>query len=480
MIRAAKSLIEQISLPRRLPAPLSYFVALLLVGAGALVRWWLPGVLGSTPFLAFYPVLVFSAALGGLGPGIFALALSWLWVTYAFDSTPGILGLSSPAEVGRLIVFTAGGLGVSIVSEAQLRGKERQARQARELQELTHLTNLGPFIIRDEEDRIVHWSNGCSRLYGFRADQALGRVSHELLQTEFPQPVEEIYAMLRQTGRWEGELNHTRADGTVLIVSSQWVLQDSPGKAVLEICTDITPLKKAEESLRRATEELKRSNEDLESFAYIASHDLQEPLRGINGFLTLLQQQYAERLDAKAREYIAYAIDGATRMSQLINDLLRYSRLGRKDGQLRPTDLGRVLAEALSNLRGAISDAGALVTHDDLPTVTGDTSQLTQLFQNLIGNAVKFRTAEGACRVHIGAKRKASHWEFWVRDNGIGIEPEQHDRIFLMFRRLHTRQKYAGTGIGLAICKKIVERHGGRIWVESSAGQGSTFYFTLQ
>jgi PAS domain S-box-containing protein len=480
MTRPAKSLIERLTPPNRLKAPQSYLSAVLLVLIGALIRTWLPGVLSSTPFLAFYPILVFAAALGGFGPGVLALVLSWFSVTFFFDSTPGIIGLQNPAELGRLLVFITGGLGVSIVSEAQLRGKERESRQARELRELTQLTNLGPFMIRNEQDQIVHWSDGCAGLYGFNANQAIGRISHELLQAKFPQPLDEIYETLRKTGRWEGELTHTRSDGIELIVSSQWLLwYSASGRSVLEICTDITQLKNTEQSLRNTTEELKRSNEDLENFAYFASHDLQEPLRGINGFLTLLQNKYSGQLDGKANEYINYAVEGANRMSQLINDLLRYSRLGRKDAHFKSTELEYVVAESLKNLSSMIAEAGAEVTSDNLPVLIGDPMQLMQLFQNLIGNAIKFRSSERPCQIHIGCRKNSASWEFSVKDNGIGIEPEHYDRIFLIFRRLHTRQKYPGTGIGLAICKRIVERHGGRIWVESKTGEGSTFYFLL-
>jgi PAS domain S-box-containing protein len=480
MTDSLKALMKRIKPAGRLRAPQSYFVAFLLVGAGALLRRWLPGVLTQTPFLAFYPVLVFAAALGGFGPGLLATLLSWLCVTCFFNSTPGLIGLKYPAEFGRLAIFLTGGLAVSVVSEAQLRGQERQSRQARELKELSRLTNLGPFMVRDEQNQIVQWSDGCARLYGFKAEEALGRVSHELLQTVFPQPLEEIYATLRQSGRWEGELRHTRADGLGLVVASQWVLQNSPpGHAVLEISTDITQLKNTEDSLRRTTEELRRSNEDLESFAYIASHDLQEPLRGINGFLTLLEQRYGGQLDAKAKEYIAYAVAGGARMSQLINDLLEYSRVGRKERHFQPANSGQVLAGALANLSVSLEEAGAVVTYDDLPTVMGDPVLLRQVFQNLIGNAVKFRSPGRPSAIHIGCKRNGPDWEFSVKDNGIGIEPEYYDRIFLIFRRLHSRQKYDGTGIGLAICKKIVERHGGRIWVESRPGEGATFRFVL-
>ncbi|HYK88034.1 MAG TPA: PAS domain S-box protein [Acidobacteriota bacterium] len=253
---------------------------------------------------------------------------------------------------------------------------------------------------------------------------------------------------------------------------------------------DITDRKRTEAALREAyetlerrvaerTAELARSNEDLEQFAHVAGHDLQEPLRMVNGFLKLLEERYGPQLDDKAREYIGYSVEGATRMSQLITDLLAYSRVDRKGKELQPTDAGKALANALANLRGRIQEAGAKVTNDELPTVKGDSSQLSQLFQNLIGNAIKFRLPDRPCLVHVGAASDGGRWLFSVRDNGIGIPEEAYDRVFVIFQRLHTRKQYGGTGIGLAICKKIVERHGGRIWIESKVGEGSTFHFTI-
>jgi light-regulated signal transduction histidine kinase (bacteriophytochrome) len=233
------------------------------------------------------------------------------------------------------------------------------------------------------------------------------------------------------------------------------------------------------ESCRRATGELARSNRDLEQFAYVASHDLQEPLRMVNGFLKLLAERCAGQLDEKANQYIAYSVQGAQRMSQLITDLLEYSRVDRKGKELQATDARALLTDALANLRASIAEAGAQVTHDELPTVRADATQLGQLFQNLIGNAIKFRDPHRPCQVHVAVRKDGGQWVFAVRDNGIGIDPKQHARVFVIFQRLHTRDEYPGTGIGLAICKKIVERHGGRIWIESVLGEGSTFFFTL-
>lgn len=236
--------------------------------------------------------------------------------------------------------------------------------------------------------------------------------------------------------------------------------------------------KRAEEALAQKAQELARSNADLEHFAYVASHDLQEPLRMVRSYLQLLERRYKEQLDADAREFIAYAVDGATRMQNLISALLSYSRVGTRGKPFEPTDCSMVLERVLDNLKVAIEESNAVVTHDPLPTVMADNVQLAQVFQNLIGNAVKFH-GERPPAVHVGAQRGKGEWIFSVRDNGIGIDPQHFERIFLIFQRLHSQDEYPGAGIGLAVCKKIVERHGGRIWVESQPGAGSTFYFTI-
>jgi light-regulated signal transduction histidine kinase (bacteriophytochrome) len=237
-------------------------------------------------------------------------------------------------------------------------------------------------------------------------------------------------------------------------------------------------LQAARDALSGRMAELTRSNAELDQFASVVSHDLQEPLRMITAYMNLLQTQYGGKLDKDADEFIGYAVDGTKRMQGLINDLLTYSRVGTRGKEFAPTDCNEVLARALLNLITATKESGARITHDHLPTVLGDEFQLGQLFQNLIDNAIKYHGATPA-QIHVGCERDGGMWRFAVKDNGIGIDPEYAERIFVIFQRLHTRQEYPGTGVGLAICKKIVERHRGKIWVESEPRKGSTFYFLL-
>jgi signal transduction histidine kinase len=233
-----------------------------------------------------------------------------------------------------------------------------------------------------------------------------------------------------------------------------------------------------EQKVEERTVELARSNADLAQFAYVASHDLQEPLRMVSSFVQLIEHRYKDKLDAAGTEFISYAVDGANRMQTMINDLLTFSRVGTRGKPFEPIDCEVILDQTLTNLQMAVEDSQAIITHDPLPTVMGDDTQMVQLFQNLIGNAIKFRRQE-QLRVHISAQAKEKEWVFSVRDNGTGIDPQYAERIFVIFQRLHSKEEYPGTGIGLAVCKRVVERHGGKIWVESQPGQGSTFYFTI-
>ena len=291
----------------------------------------------------------------------------------------------------------------------------------------------------------------------------------------------EAFSKVRQSGR-TGVVSFRalHKDGHPVDMDAHLVAILEDGKVVGSrgVMMDVSERQRLMNAQTRYAAMLRRSNEQLQQFAYITSHDLQEPLRMVISYLQLLERRYSNALDSDAHEFITYAVDGAARMKELISGLLQYSRLDADQDIQEPIALQEVLDRALTNLSVAITDSGAVITNDTLPRVQADSLQLMQLFQNLIGNAIKFRSKE-PLKIHIGAEKKEDEWLFSVKDNGIGIAPEYQERIFAMFQRLHTRTEYAGTGIGLAICKKIVERHGGRIWIESEAGKGATFYFTL-
>ncbi len=344
---------------------------------------------------------------------------------------------------------------------------------------LVELSPEGVFVNRN--DRIVLVNPAALQLFGASsAEQLLGKSPFEVFHPDchavMHQRISQVLAGQRVPLIEE---KIVRLDGVVVDVEVVAApVTDQGERAILVLLRDITERKRAEAALRQTAAELERSNRDLEQFAYVASHDLQEPLRAVGGYVKLLQHRFPEKLDAKARDYIAGAFDGATRMERLITDLLAYSRVGTHGATFVPADLEAVLDQTLRNLQAGIESARATVTHDPLPTLPVDATQIMQLFQNLIGNALKFH-GESPPRIHVGAQRQDDRWVFSVRDNGIGIEPQYFEKIFHIFQRLHTRKAYSGTGIGLAICKKIVERHGGKIWVESQPGQGSTFYFSI-
>jgi PAS domain S-box-containing protein len=328
------------------------------------------------------------------------------------------------------------------------------------------------------------WSEELWSVYGLEPHSA-EPCYDTWLKTIHPDDQQRAVQTVQDAARNETELNVEwrviDKDGTQRwLMSRGQPLRNSDGQAVRFIGTvlDITERKQAEEQLLTILEELKRSNSELEQFAYVASHDLQEPLRAVAGMVQLLQKRYHGQLDERADEYIGLAMDGANRMQTLITDLLEYSRVNRRGNPIQATDANEALRSALLNLHEAIQQSGATVTNGTLPTVEADAIQITQLFQNLIGNAIKFRS-ENPPQIHIAVEELPDAWHFSVCDNGIGIEPQYFERIFLVFQRLHTRREYPGTGIGLSICKKIVERHGGRIWVESEPGQGTTFHFTI-
>ena len=357
--------------------------------------------------------------------------------------------------------------------------QRKRAEQA--LQRQAEVLDQSQVMVRDLDGRIRLWTKGMERLYGYSRSTALVEVSHELLRTEFPRPLPEIEKELRESGIWHGDLVHYHRNGARLQVASIWIMQEEEGgiPLVIEADNDMTERAQVQAALMKQAEELARSNRDLEQFAYAASHDLQEPLRAVSGCMQLFEARYEGKFDERGDEFIHHAVDGATRMQKLIDDLLVFSRVGTRGTGLQPVECSKAVENALKNLSVSLEENHASVERAELPVVSGDLSQLSQLFQNLIGNALKFHGPEPP-RIVITARQSAGEWVIAVRDNGIGIEPQYFERIFVIFQRLHTRDEYPGTGMGLALCKRIVERHGGRIWVESELGKGTTFSFTLR
>ncbi len=334
----------------------------------------------------------------------------------------------------------------------------------------------------DEEGNIIVWNRECERVTGFSAEEMVGNPDFNNLLYPDPAYRSRMQAELAAKGgdyrNWEWET--ATKDGQTCTIAWSNISQYFPisGWSQWGIGVDVTERILAEQALAQKAEDLSRSNAELEQFAYVASHDLQEPLRMVTSYMQLLQRRYQGELNSNANEFIGFAVDGAMRMKVLINDLLAFSRVGTRGKPFEPVALEDVLKQVTEALQMVITENGANITHDPLPEVSGDETQLCQLFQNLISNGLKFR-GDAPPEIHIGARREEDQWLFSVRDNGIGIDTEYFDRIFIIFQRLHGKQDYPGTGIGLAICKKIVQRHQGRIWVESQPGQGSTFYFTL-
>ena len=311
--------------------------------------------------------------------------------------------------------------------------------------------------------------------------EVIGKNAAELFSPKKVCKFADLTAVIDKLKGDREEFNVHREDGSVFSVEvSCSNVTDLAGNILgrMAFFVDVSERNEIKEKLKRTVAELKRSNTDLQQFAYVASHDLQEPLRMVASYTQLLEKRYKDKLDTDAKEFIHFAVDGALRMQKLINDLLSYSLVSTRQKPVKPTDCNSVLGQVIANLSLTLEQNNDIITNDDLPTVMADESQMQELFKNLVGNAIKFRS-EHAPRVHISAKQNGNKWLFSVQDNGLGIDPQYKDKIFLIFQRLHSKEEYPGTGIGLAICKRIVEHHGGKIWFDSDVGKGSTFYFTL-
>jgi len=374
-----------------------------------------------------------------------------------------------------LIVLTAGWV---------LRRAEEDLRHSAEIFRLfvSCVTDYAIAML-DPKGQVITWNDGAQRIKGYRAKEIIGQhFSRFYLPEDVSNGKPSFHlAEAAKNGHFEDEGWRVRKDGSrfradVMIAA----LRDKTGRmsGFGVIVRDITERKKFEEHLMKTGEKLKRSNEQLQQLVYVASHDLQEPMRMVASFTQLLAQRYGGQLDSDADEFIAFAVDGCNRMKELIRDLLAYSRAGPDSVTLAQISSEHALNEALAGLRVTIYESGAIVTHDPLPDITADGTQLVQVFQILVGNAIQYRSA-AVPQVHVSVRKEANEWIFSVRDNGMGIAPQFFERIFVLFQRLHGRNEFKGTGIGPTICKKVVEQLGGRIWVESQPHEGSTFHFSL-
>jgi len=388
--------------------------------------------------------------------------------------------------------------GVAIVEDIAERklAEEEIKNKHQKLMNIIEFLPDATFVI-DEEGKIVAWNRAIEDMTGLSKKGVIGKDSYFYSMPFYGRPVLALVELIDLDDKNIKErYEYVERNGETLFAevfapslyngkgAYIWIkatpLFDSEGNIIggIQSIRDISQRKSMEKELFIRTQELERSNSELEQFAYVASHDLQEPLRMVASFVQLLARRYKGKLDSDADEFINYAVDGARRMQMLINDILDYSRVGTRGKEFKPTDCEDILDKVLTSLRQAIEESGAVITHDTLPVIKADYSQINMLFQNLINNAIKF-CGDKSPKIHIGVKQKEKEWQFNVSDNGIGIAPEFFERIFIIFQRLHTRDEYPGTGIGLAICKKIVERHGGRIWLESKPEKGSTFHFTI-
>ena len=388
--------------------------------------------------------------------------------------------------IGALLLGTGAGAGVlwrqQRVRFYRERAEMAETMRASELRyrRLFESAKDGILILDAGTGMVVEVNPFLIKLLGFSHEAFLGKKVWELGFFKDILANQDNFAELQQKEyiRYEDMALETSDGRRIQVEFISNVYRVNHQKVIQCNIRDISERKQTEAKLARIMADLESSNKELEQFAYVASHDLQEPLRMVSSYTQLLAQRYEGQLDDTARKYIHYAVDGAIRMQTLINDLLAYSRVGMRSQPLAPTDSHSALGEAIRNLVVMIEENHAIVTNDDLPTVRADASQLVLVFQNLLANAIKFRR-EDLPRVHVSAQDHGREWVFSVQDNGIGIAPQHAKRVFVIFQRLHTREEYPGTGIGLAVCQRIVERHGGKIWFESEPGKGATFFFTM-
>ena len=427
-----------------------------------------------SPLLA---AVALSAWLCGLGGGVLATTLSAFAFYYYFERPYFSFAIQDANTIFRVVSYTAAaGLITALIHNLIL------ARRAAEVSEERYqrIGELIPFGVWrcDSEGGLVYVSDALLALVGKTREQVKSWTDI-VSKDDASEIAAQWRRCLQERCAWQRELRIVARDGQVRTILSTGVpiYDHERVTSWAGINLDITERTRMEEERNRQSEDLARSNAELEQFAYVASHDLQEPLRMITSYLQLIEKRYGGELGGDGQTFINYAVEGARRLQRLINDLLDFSRVGTQGAELKPIDTGGVVEQAVTNLQAKISESHAEVSWKDLPVVNGDEVQLLRLFQNLISNAIKYR-GDLPPRVEVSARKESRHWVFSVSDNGIGIDPKYADRIFLIFQRLHTKE-YPGTGIGLAICKRIVERHGGRIWFESNAKRGTIFRFSM-
>jgi PAS domain S-box-containing protein len=447
------------------------------------------------------PLFLFAIAVtvwyAGIGPAILAVVLSSLAFDYFFTE-PRYSFYVTSSELPHYAVFILFALLLTWFSTVRRRVEQQLLQSRDELQrevvkrtEQASLLNLthDTIFVRDMSDIITYWNRGAEELYGWPAEEAIGKHSHQLLQTDFPIPIEEVRAELLRTGRWEGELRKTKADGSGLVVASRWSLrQDEHGRpvAILETNNDITERKRREQEIQSLNQELaKRSteleaiNKELEAFAYSVSHDLRAPLRHMAGYTELLQKKTSSVVDEKSNHFIAMILDSAKRMGNLIDDLLAFSRLGRAETQERVVNLDQVVKEVLAEVRQETEGRKIVWKIGALPDFYGDRSMLRLVLINLISNAIKFTRTRTQAEIEIGCSEgNGNDLIVFVRDNGVGFDMKYANKLFGVFQRLHPSEEFEGTGIGLATVQRIIHRHGGKVWAEGAVDSGAIFYFS--
>jgi PAS domain S-box-containing protein len=469
-------------------------VALGTVSASFLDRYHFRGV--------EYPLFLFAIAVtvwyAGVGPGILAVILSSLFFNYFFTE-PRFSFYVAPTDLPYYLIFILFALLLTWFSAVRRRVEQQllQSRDTlrREIVERTQQASLlnlthDTIFVRDMDDIITYWNRGAAELYGWTEDQAIGKHSQQLLQTDFPLPMDEVREELLRTGRWEGELHKTKADGSRVFVASRWSLrQDEQGHpvAILETNNDISDRKHREEEIRKLNQELEKrttdleaSNKELEAFAYSVSHDLRAPLRHMVGFTELLQKNVSSMLDEKSLRYMRTILESAKRMGTLIDDLLAFSRIARAETRQRVISLEELVKEVLSELQRETEGRSIAWTIGALPETFGDRPMLRLVLVNLIANAMKFTRTRPRAEIEIGCLQKQNDAVVvFVRDNGVGFDMKYAHKLFGVFQRLHQAGTFEGTGIGLATVQRIIHRHGGSVWAEGLVDGGATFFFSL-